>query len=133
MQGSRVWVHNNLVEATSLAGEARCCRSDGEGKHGSNPFAAGVGAGAVIHLVTRPVDVTQPPPPASPVGGATDRWSVHGAGGGPFHNGMPAGMEMSDIGSVRRTMWNGAHMMLDQAMLNQGSGFGCPVPNRTSA
>lgn len=72
---------------------------------------AGVGAGAVIHLVTRPVDVTQPPPPASPVGGATDRWSVHGGAGGtghfhpgagPFHGGMPPGMEMSDIGSVGR-------------------------------
>ena len=65
----------------------------------------------MIHLVTRPVDVTQPPPPAQH-SAAGERWAANNAGAhfpannmGPFafgsHDGGPGAVEMNDIGSVR--------------------------------
>ena len=68
-----------------------------------NSLACGadVAAGSTIHLVTRPVDVTQQPP-QSPSG----QWSMGGGAGAHFGanlGGMPgmhAGLERNDIGTV---------------------------------
>lgn len=55
---------------------------------------------SVIHMVTRPMDTSQQPPPAH------QGERVHGAGAGPFTanmmgaQGMGVHMDMNDFGSV---------------------------------